>query len=137
MSGPARAGALIYAHDLERLSGFYRRLLGMQLRHADADHQVIESEDIQLIVHAIPPHIAATFRIASPPELREEQALKLFFSVPALAGAATLAASLGGALFGPDHAGPGFTARNGHDPEGNIFQLREWGPAPTTSPGSP
>jgi predicted enzyme related to lactoylglutathione lyase len=125
MPGPARAGALIYAKDLERLSHFYQTLLSMQLLSADAEHHVIESADIQLIIHAIPPHIAATFEIATPPVPREEQAIKLFFTVPSLSSAAALAASLGGSLFGQEYAGPGFKLRNGYDPEGNIFQVRE------------
>ncbi|MCC6302231.1 MAG: glyoxalase/bleomycin resistance/dioxygenase family protein [Gammaproteobacteria bacterium] len=125
MPGPARAGTLIYAKDPERLSVFYQGLLGMRRLHADAEHHVIESADMQLIIHAIPPQIAATIDIASPPEPRAEQAIKLFFTVPSLTGAATVADALGGALFGPEYAGPGFRARNGYDPEGNIFHVRE------------
>ncbi|HEY1091342.1 MAG TPA: VOC family protein [Burkholderiaceae bacterium] len=125
MPGPARAGALIYAKDLERLSAFYQQVLGMRLLHADAEHHVIESADMQLIVHAIPSHIASTFTIASPPEPREAQAIKLFFTVQSLASAADVASAHGGALFGQGYAGPGFKVRNGYDPEGNIFQVRE------------
>ena len=126
MPGPARAGALIYAKDLPRLSHFYRQLLGMDLLLADDEHQVLESADIQLIVHAIPPAIAAGIAIAEPPAPREETAMKLFFSVPDLAGAAATMARLGGRLFEPAWAGPGFAVRNGCDPEGNVFQLRQW-----------
>ena len=125
MPGPARAGALIYAKDLQRLSSFYQQLLGMTLLKADAEHHVIESADMQLILHAIPPHIGDTITISSPPKPRAEQAIKLFFTVPSLALATDLAGSLGGAVFGPEYSGPGFTVRNGYDPEGNIFQVRE------------
>ena len=125
MPGPARAGALIYAKDLQRLSGFYQQLLGMTLRHADAEHHVIDSADMQLIIHAIPPHIADTFSHSSPPKPREEQAIKLFFTVPSLSVAARVAGSLGGGVFGPEYSGPGFKVRNGYDSEGNIFQVRE------------
>lgn len=125
MPGPARAGALIYAKDLDRLSQFYQRLLGMRMLHGDAEHHVIESADFQLIIHAIPPQIAATFTIATPPEPREEQAIKLFFTVASLADATSVAGASGGAVFGQEYAGPGFAARNGYDPEGNIFQVRE------------
>lgn len=125
MPGPARAGALIYAKDLQSLSGFYQQVLGMRVLRADDEHHVIESADMQLIIHAIPPHIAATFAIASPPQLREEQAIKLYFTVPTLVAAESTAKELGGALFGPVYPGPGFKVRNGYDPEGNIFQLRE------------
>ena len=125
MPGPARAGALIYAKDVEQLSHFYRTLLSMQLLSADAERHVIESADIQLVIHAVPPDVAATMEIATPPVPREEQAVKLFFTVPSLAGAASVAASLGGSLFGPEYAGPGFTVRSGCDPEGNVLQVRE------------
>lgn len=80
MPGPSRAGALIYAKDLERLSHFYLTLLSMRLLSADSEHHVIESADIQLVLHAIPPHIAATFKIAVPPVPRDEQSIKLFFT---------------------------------------------------------
>jgi len=125
MPGPARAGALIYAMDLDRLSRFYQKLLSMRLLHAEADHHVIGSADMELIIHAIPPPIAATFTITTPPEPREEQAIKLYFTVTRLADAAAVASGLGGAVFGPEYVGPGFAARNGYDPEGNIFQVRE------------
>jgi predicted enzyme related to lactoylglutathione lyase len=125
MPGPARAGALIYALDPEALSGFYQQLLGMRLLHATDEIQVIESSDMQLLIHAIPAQVAATITIAKPPQPREEQAIKLFFTVPSLAEAEATARLLGGDLFGPRYAGPGFTVRNGYDPEGNIFQVRE------------
>ncbi|WP_147693086.1 VOC family protein [Vogesella mureinivorans] len=125
MPGPARAGALIYARHLPQLAAFYQQLLGMQLLHGDAEHQVLANADFQLIVHAMPPHIAANVHIDTPPQPRSEQAIKLFFTVPSLADAAQLAAAQGGALYREHYQGPGFTVCNGHDPEGNIFHLRE------------
>jgi predicted enzyme related to lactoylglutathione lyase len=125
MPGPARAGALIYAKDLERLSTFYRQLLGMKLLKADDTLHVMESPDFQLLIHAIPPHIAATFTIASPPVPREDCALKLFFTVESLSDAASEAAGMGGCVTGPVWDGPGFRVQNATDPEGNIFQVRE------------
>jgi catechol 2,3-dioxygenase-like lactoylglutathione lyase family enzyme len=126
MPGPTRAGALIYAQDLPRLSAFYQSLLTMNLLHGDAEHHVLGSPDFQLILHAIPPAIAATIEITVPPTPREEAALKLFFSVASLEATARIAQELGGALFADEWQGPGFRVRNGCDPEGNIFQLREW-----------
>lgn len=125
MAAPARTGALIYAKDLSRLSAFYQELLGMTVRHADADYHVLASPDTQLIVHAIPPAIAATFEITIPPALREDAAIKLFFTVTSLAAARARARALGGDVFEEEWEGPGFRVRNAHDPEGNILQLRE------------
>lgn len=125
MTAPARTGALIYAKDLRRLSAFYQEVLGMTVRHADADYHVLASPDTQLIVHAIPPAIAATFEITTPPALREEAAIKPFFTVPSLAAARAHARALGGDVFEEAWEGPGFRVCNAHDPEGNIVQLRE------------
>ncbi len=126
MPGPARAGALIYAKELQLLSQFYQQLLGMKLLNASTDMHVLESADFQLLIHAIPPHIASTFEISVPPEPREETAIKLFFTVASLQQAAALSATLGGRMMDQAWNGPGFTVRNALDPEGNIFQLREW-----------
>jgi len=125
MPGPARAGAMIYAHSLTRLSDFYQRVLTMKRLHASAEHHVIESADLQLIIHALPEAIASTFSISTPPVVREEQSIKLFFTVPSIAAAAEQVRALGGEVFGPFYEGPGFTVRNAYDPEGNVFQLRQ------------
>lgn len=118
MPGPARAGALIYAKDLGRFSAFYQRVLGMQLLHVDAEHHVIESGDMPLN----PCHSAAHRRYLhhfDSARVAYGTGHQTFFTVADLAGATAVA------LFGSEYAGPGFRARNGHDPEGNVFHLRE------------
>jgi catechol-2,3-dioxygenase len=107
------------------MASFYCAVLGMSAQHQDADHQVLEWGDAQLIVHAIPRHIADTFQIRVPPELREEQAIKLFFTVASIDDAETLACRLGGGVCGAAHASAGMRSRNIFDPEGNIFSVRE------------
>ncbi len=126
MPGPARSGVLIYAFDLDRLSVFYARLLAAAVLHEDADHQLLQSPDTQLIVHAIPAPYLDVIQIQTPPEPREEQAIKPFFSVADLAEAERLAVELGGLVLGPVWPGPGMKLRNVCDPEGNIVQLREF-----------
>ncbi|CAM3861087.1 MULTISPECIES: VOC family protein [Aeromonas] len=126
MPGPARAGALIYARDLGLLTHFYRTLLQMDIRSQDAAFVVMENDDIQLLIHAIPESIACDIDIQVPPQLREQGAIKLFFTVPSLAWAEARAADLGGGLLPQQWPGPGFVLRNAFDPEGNILQLREF-----------
>jgi predicted enzyme related to lactoylglutathione lyase len=130
MPGPARAGALIYARDLGLLTHFYRTLLQMDIRSQDASFVVMENDDIQLLIHAIPESIACDIDIQVPPLLREQGAIKLFFTVPSLAWAEARAADLGGGLLPQQWSGPGFVLRNAFDPEGNILQLREFLSAP-------
>ncbi|MGE4071163.1 MAG: VOC family protein [Lysobacterales bacterium] len=125
MAGPSAAGLFIYAKDLKQLSAFYQALLGLGEIHAREDIAVLEVPGLQLVIHAIPRHIADSFEISSPPERREEAALKFFFTVPSLDAAAVVAAAHGGEVLGERWEGRGFRACNAVDPEGNIFQLRE------------
>ncbi|MHC9244706.1 VOC family protein [Aeromonas jandaei] len=126
MPGPARAGALIYAREPGLLSHFYRTLLQMEIRSQSEQLIVLESGDIQLLVHAIPEPYIGQVVVTTPPALREQGAIKLFFTVPSLAWAEAKAADLGGGLLPQQWSGPGFVVRNAFDPEGNILQLREF-----------
>lgn len=129
MSGPARAGVFIYAKDLPAMTAFYRALLAMTVIHEDATLAVLQSPDLQLVLHAIPPAIAADIVISRPPVPREDCALKFFVSVDSLAAAAITAAAHGGDVSGPRWPDSGFVMTNACDPEGNLFQLREPAPA--------
>lgn len=106
------------------MASFYETLVPMTRVHASEELIVLQSPDLQLIVHAMPPAIASTVVITSPPE-RRETALKLFFTLSSLAAAEATAARLGGEVFSEQWQGPGFRVRNACDPEGNLFQVRE------------
>ncbi|MGH8051153.1 MAG: VOC family protein [Arenimonas sp.] len=125
MSGPSQAGLFIYAKDVERVSHFYESVLGMSHLHGTREMQVLQLQHLQLLVHYIPEHIASTFEITTPPQRREDTALKFFFTVDSIANARRAAAALGGEVFNEQWQGPGFMVCNGCDPEGNIFQVRE------------
>jgi GrpB-like predicted nucleotidyltransferase (UPF0157 family)/predicted enzyme related to lactoylglutathione lyase len=125
MPGPARAGLFIYAKDVERLARFYELILGASRLHESSDMIVVQSPDIQLVVHRMPPHIASSVTIQSPPGPRHDTALKFFFTVPGIAATRSAAADLGGEVFNEQWQGPGFVVCNARDPEGNIFQVRQ------------
>lgn len=124
-AGAARTGVLIYAKQLDVVSAFYERVLGARVVHADGELQVLQSPDGQLIIHAIPPQVAASIDVAVPPAPRQEQAIKPFFTVERLDEAERTAAACGGTVFGPVWDAPGMRVRNVCDPEGNIIHLRE------------
>ncbi len=125
MPGPARSGVLLYAKDVAAVSAFYEAVLSAAVLHADGGHRVLQSPDAQLIIHAIPAPYADAIAIAVPPEPREEQAIKPFFTVGRLAAAEAVVVAHGGRVCGPVWPGPGMRVRNVGDPEGNIVQLRE------------
>ena len=129
MPGPARAGLFVYALDLPRVAAFYEAIGGMRRLHQTAELCVLESPDIQLLVHAIPEAHARGVVISRPPQRREQQALKFFFTVPDLGQATVQAAALGGEVFPERWPGPGFVVANAMDPEGNVCQLRAATPA--------
>ncbi len=124
MSASARAGVLVYATAVDRVAEFYGAVLGLRAVHRTDEMVVLRSADLELLVHAIPPAIAATIVITTPPRLRDDAAIKFFAPVASLDAAAAAARAHGGDLFGETWAGPGFAVRNAHDPEGNIFQVR-------------
>ncbi|HET8707988.1 MAG TPA: VOC family protein [Pseudomonadales bacterium] len=125
MSGPARAGLFIYASDMTRLAEFYSRVLNMRTLHQTPELTVLQTDDVQLVVHAIPAQFAQDIRISSPPQLREQTALKFFFTVPSIAQAQAMAEKLGGGVKAEIWTAPQFRVVNAFDPEGNIFHLRE------------
>ncbi|MEP7301741.1 MAG: VOC family protein [Caldimonas sp.] len=127
MTEPAGYGAVIFAKDVGTLARFYSELLSMAVVHSARDHVVLEVPGCQLVVHAIPARVANTIEITAPPALRTQTPIKLFFRVASLADARARAASLGGGLSPADKEweARGFRACDGHDPEGNVLQLRQ------------
>lgn len=125
MTSTARAGVLIYAKDVERMSMFYEKVLNATVLRADQEHRVLQTADTQLILHAIPAQYAESIVITRPPAAREEQAIKPFFTVPDLDAAEKVVRENGGLVWGPVWPGPGMRVRNVCDPEGNILHLRE------------
>lgn len=125
MPGPAAAGVLLYAKDVNRLAQFYAQVLGMRELHREAALVVLESPALQLLIHAIPAEIAARIHITTPPQRRADVAMKFFVTVPSIDAAGAQAAELGGQVLDGVWQGPGFALRNAMDCEGNVFQLRE------------
>ena len=101
--------------------------MGLAVTERRAGHVVLESPTFQLVVVAVPARIASGIEISDPPTRREENPIKLVFYVPSLAECRTQISSLAGLLNSPEREWSFQGARvcDGHDPEGNVFQLRE------------
>ena len=127
MSDQPNAGAVIYARDLARVSAFYAAMLGFQVTHSEPDFVVLESPAFQVVVVAIPAHIADSIDVAEPPVRRSDTPIKLVFPVASIDAARATATSCGGQLGPPEHEWQfqGFRVCDGHDPEGNVVQFRE------------
>lgn len=119
--------AILYAKNLASLREFYASVVALELAHLGEDQVDLCSSAGLLTILAVPEHIARTIEITSPPERRTETPIKLVFSVPSISTSRGLAVALGGLIDTPEQEWEwdGFRICDGHDPEGNVFQVRE------------
>jgi predicted enzyme related to lactoylglutathione lyase len=122
-------GAVLYAKDLDRLVEFYCSVAGIEPQAVEKGFAILGSRPSQFVVLRIPKRIADTIDVATPPEPREDASLKLVFGVEDIAHARVRAAELGGAMNAVEREWEfeGAKVCDGHDPEGNVFQLRQAG----------
>ena len=119
-----KPSVVVFVADVRRVSTFYREIASMDVLIEEEDHTVMEVEGLQLVVHSLrgePPVSPATIQV------REDSYVKLCLPVASIAAARSLAAANGGAIKSSEHEweARGFRACDGHDPEGNVIQVRE------------
>ena len=127
MSNRPKPSFVIFAKSVATMAEFYREVAGLTEVHGDKSHAVLDGGDYQLVIHGIPQKIAERIEITSPPQVREDTALKVCLPVDSIQQARSRAAKLGGKI-GPkskEWEARGFRACDGYDPEGNVFQVRE------------
>jgi predicted enzyme related to lactoylglutathione lyase len=122
------AGVVIYARDMARLAVFYAGLAGLVEVQRDHDFTVLERGAFQLVVVAMPSPIASRIVLSEPPRRRTETPIKPVFVVGDFDDLRDVVVRRGGVL---DPQGKAWQfgcwrVLDGHDPEGNVFQLREF-----------
>lgn len=124
MSVKLKPSVVVFVADVRRVTAFYREVAAMNVLLDEEDHTVMEVEGIQLVIHRLSgePRVSAASL-----HVREDSYVKLCLPVASIAAARVLAAANGGAIKAPDHEweARGFRACDGHDPEGNVIQVRE------------
>jgi len=118
MSGPAKIGALIYGKNIEGLSTFYIELLGMIKLRETNEFISLDANGLNIIIHEFPADVPTNFD--------RQNTVKLFFSVNSLENSHAKVKELGGLVHKGVWKSPIFSVCNVSDPEGNIFQLREF-----------
>jgi hypothetical protein len=115
--------AVLFAKRLSLLAEFYQSVFGGRTIRADADHTVLDFGGFDLMLHQIPQHLAVAISVTSPPERREQTAIRLDYPVLDFAHSRLEAARLGGVIdeLPPPWAGSETNFFLGHDPEGNVF----------------
>lgn len=126
MSGPQKSGVFIYGKEIERLASFYLKVISdAQKIYATADMVVINVPGSQLVIHKFPPDVESTLEMTAPPKVRAS-AIRPFYTVSSIDSVADTVAALGGNVLPEVYQGAGFKVSNAYDPEGNIFQIREF-----------
>lgn len=129
MSRLPAPSAVVFVADVERMTRFYQTVAAMTLLSGDAAHSVLEVEHFQLVIHALSGEPKVVPGPNGEVPVRGDTYIKVCLPVRSLSAARTLAASLGGLLQPAEREwvaeARGFRACDGHDPEGNVFQLRE------------
>ncbi len=117
---------VIFVDNVSYVAAFYQAVADMTILHADDQHIVLSTPGFQLTIHALHPSGSTP----GPYPIRHDTYIKLCFPVADLATARALAATHGGHLLPADNEwqARGFLACDGHDPEGNVFQLRQNAP---------
>ena len=125
-----KAAAVLYTKNLQRLAAFYARVARMSFSRSAQDHVVLECQSLQLVVVQTPKQIADSMEIGEPPARRENAAIKLVFFVESIADVRAVVSDEGGQLnpVESEWIFDGNRVCDGHDPEGNVFQLRQIGP---------
>lgn len=121
-----KSGAVVFAKNVERLTAFYCETMALRVAHTEPGLAVLENDTLELVLHAIPPHIADTFELADPPLAREDASIKLIFPVADIAAARAAALARGGRFQSAENEWEwrGYRVCDGVDPEGNVVQIR-------------
>jgi predicted enzyme related to lactoylglutathione lyase len=120
-------GGVVYAKDLQRVRTFYEAVVGFAAAHVASDHTVLRLPTFELVIVETPRAIANSLEIENPPRRRTDTAIKLVLPIDDIAAARTVAPRYGGEIDPPEKEWEfqGYRVCDGHDPEGNVIQLRQ------------
>ncbi|HEV7427130.1 MAG TPA: hypothetical protein VGQ46_12240 [Thermoanaerobaculia bacterium] len=119
-----KPSVVVFVADVRRATTFYREVASMNVLIDEKDYSVMETEGLQLVVHGLSGEPRAEKDAI---HVREDSYVKLCLPVDSIAEARSIAAANGGAIKAAKHEweARGFRACDGHDPEGNVIQVRE------------
>jgi catechol 2,3-dioxygenase-like lactoylglutathione lyase family enzyme len=119
--------AVLFVQNVPRMRDFYREVIQMDVVQDKGSWAILSILGFELVIHGIPNEPAADLSSNALPSIREDSYLKICLPVENIAIARTHAANLGGAIKDPTHEWEdrGVRACDGHDPEGNVLQVRQ------------
>lgn len=124
---PPNPSVVLFVDDVPRMTAFYAELAQMTVLHQEPSHAVLAIEGLEVVIHALPAYGGDDHATPTTVAVREDSYWKLCLPVVSILHAREVAAALGGAIRSAEHewVARGFRACDGHDPEGNVLQVRE------------
>jgi predicted enzyme related to lactoylglutathione lyase len=122
---------VIFAVNVKAVANFYEAVVGLSPAPDPGDSKKdlrLRNETDEILIHSIPSRIAKTIALVSPPELRDECAMKPVFDVASLSNSLAQVPLHGGVLTDRAFTVDGATRHDVADPEGNIVQIRSSNP---------
>jgi predicted enzyme related to lactoylglutathione lyase len=121
----------IYAKDAQRLANFYADVVGLSREDEGGSFVLLASNQIELTIVQAPEKYVQSVEITEPPRAREETPIKISFLVSNIELLRQRVEGLGGLLKDASSTWSwrGAYHLDGHDPEGNVFQLRQAHPS--------
>jgi predicted enzyme related to lactoylglutathione lyase len=121
---------VVFSVDVPRLAAFYQRVLeATAATETSGDVRLVTTLD-EILIHSIPKKMAAGVSLSTPPEPRDDSALKPVFEVRSLSNALRRVQENGGVVTDHTFRFDGLTRHDILDPDGNVIQLR----CPTAAP---
>ncbi|MBR2536940.1 MAG: hypothetical protein IKE66_12790 [Hyphomicrobium sp.] len=127
MSHALRPAVVIYAKDIDRVALFYALVFELTETARADDYVSLSAPSYAITVVRIRAQLASQIDISTPPQRRENVAVKLVLPVDSLERAREKVAKLGGAIGAVEKQWQfdGAIRCDGNDPEGNVIQFAE------------
>lgn len=127
MSHALRPAVVIYAKDIDRVALLYALVFELTETARADDYVSLSAPSYAITVVRIRAQLASQIDISTPPQRRENVAVKLVLPVDSLERAREKVAKLGGAIGAVEKQWQfdGAIRCDGNDPEGNVIQFAE------------
>ncbi|MBC3874701.1 VOC family protein [Undibacterium flavidum] len=117
---------VLFVSDVPRMTAFYSTVAAMKILHEEPSYAILGIDGFELVIHALYGEPSPQNSTAVTVVVREDSYTKLCLPVANISIARAQADQLGGAIKSSAHewVARGIRACDGHDPEGNVFQVR-------------
>jgi predicted enzyme related to lactoylglutathione lyase len=118
---------VLFVANVERVAAFYCDIFAMKRLEGDRDHAVLGIDGFQLVVHRLRGEPEPAQDTQGKVRVRKDSYVKICLPVESIGAARKRAKALGGDVKPArnEWEARGFRACDGHDPEGNVIQVRQ------------